>query len=274
MPVPVADQALVELSAWVAHRTRRVQVRTATKNQLLGQLDRAFPGLTLALSDVLGTKVGRLVAAHFADPGRLVHLGVDRFRGFAARRGVQVNRGVAGRLVNAARAALPTAEAAVARQVLAADLALLDDLDAQIGQAEAHLARLLPATEYAVLTSVPGWGSVRVAGYAAALGPIGRWACAAKIYRAAGITPTQYESAGRRRDGRISREGSVPVRRALLDLGVGLWHQDPAARAYAHSLRQRGKPGGVIACALARRAGKIAYAMVRDQKPYDPNRWA
>jgi len=135
-------------------------------------------------------------------------------------------------------------------------------------------AALLPDTEYAVLTSVPGWGSIRAAGYAAALGPIGRWPAAAKIYRAAGLTPTVYESAGRRRDGGISREGSVPLRRALLDLGIGLWHQEPAARGYAGRLRERGKPGRVIACALAHRANKIAYAMVRDQKPYDPARWA
>jgi transposase len=274
VPVSMVGEALVELAAWVAHRSRRVQVRTATKNQLLGQLDRAFPGLTLAVSDVLGAKVGRLVAAQFADPARLAHLGVERFRDFAARRGVRVNRTVAGRLVAAARAALPTAEAGVARQVLAADLALLDDLDTQITAAEDRIAALLPTTEYAVLTSVPGWGSVRVGAYAAALGPISRWPTAAKIYRAAGLTPIQYESAGRRRDGGISREGSAPLRRALLDLGVGLWHRDPAAQAYAGRLRERGKPGGIIACALAHRANKIAYAMVRDQKPYDPNRWA
>src|SRR5262249_25502821 len=145
VPVAIAGAALVELAAWAAHRTRRVQVRTATKNQLLGQLDRAFPGLTLALRDVLGTKVGRLVAGHFAGPARLAHLGLGRFGGSAARREVQVNRAVAGRLVAAARDALPTAEAGVARQVLAADLALLDNLDAQIGQAEARIAALLPA---------------------------------------------------------------------------------------------------------------------------------
>jgi hypothetical protein len=36
-------------------------------------------------------------------------LGADRFRAIAARRGVRVSRTVAGRLVDAARAALPTA---------------------------------------------------------------------------------------------------------------------------------------------------------------------
>jgi transposase len=39
-------------------------------------------------------------------------------------------------------------------------------------------------------------------------------------------------------------------------------------------LRARGKNGGVIACAMAHRANKIAYAMVRDQTSYQPERWA
>ena len=69
--------------------------------------------------------------AEFADPARLARLGVTRFRGFAARRGVRVSTVVAG-LVDEAREALPTAEAAVARDVLAADLALLSTLETQV----------------------------------------------------------------------------------------------------------------------------------------------
>ena len=76
-----------------------------------------------------------------------------------------------------------------------------------------------------------------------------------------------------RRDGSISREGSVELRRALIDLGVGLWLNDPASKAYAAQLRARGKKGGVIACALANRANRIAYALVRDQRPYNASYW-
>lgn len=272
--VVVGDEALVELGAWVAHRRRRVEARSALKNQLTGQIDRCFPGLGACLSSVLGTKVGRLVAVEFSDPDRLAKLGVARFRAFAARRDVQVQIALAERLVTAARHALPTPEARVAREVVTADLVLLDSLDAQIGQAAEHLEVLVPATRYGVLTSGPGWGSVRAAGYAAGLGDPARWPSHRQVYRAAGLNPSQYESAGRRRDGGISREGSVPLRRAILDLGVGLWHQDPPARSYAAGLRERGKPGAIIACALARRANKIAFAMVRDQTPYDPACWA
>lgn len=274
--IPVTARAVVvgQLAAWAAHRARRVAVRTATKNQLLGQLDRAFPGLTLALPDVLGTKVGRLVAAEFADPTRLAAFGPARFMRFAAARNLQVRRPVAERLVAAARDALPTADAVIARQVLAADLRLLHELEREIAVTEQELAILLPDSPFRTLMTVPGWGVIRVGNYAGALGDPDRWPGPAQVYRASGLSPCQYESAGRRRDGSISREGSVQLRRALIDLGIGLWLNDPAAKRYATGLKARGKRGGIIACALAHRATRIAHALIRDQRPYDPARWA
>ena len=127
---------------WAAHRHRRVATRTATKNQLLGQLDRCFPGLTLVVPDVLGTKVGRLVAEHFADPHRLGGLGVSRFIRFAAARGLQVRlgRGAAGRR---RPRRLTAGGCGGGGQVPAADLTLLADLDTQIQAAETRMAELV-----------------------------------------------------------------------------------------------------------------------------------
>jgi transposase len=165
---------------------------------------------------------------------------------FAANRGLRVRRSAAERLVAAARTALPAPEAVVARQVLADDLVLLACLDAQIAAAEAQMARLLPDTPFAPLTRVPGWGTVCAGNYGAAVGDLGRWLGARQLYCASGLSPAQYESAGKRRDGSISREGSVALRRALIDLGIGMWRADPAARRYGQQLRARGKKGGVI----------------------------
>lgn len=267
------DVLIGEMAAWAQHRMRRAATRTATKNQLLSQLDRAFPGLTLALPDVLGTKIGRLIATEYTDPARLTALGVNRLIRFAAARDVQLRRPVAERLITAAKDALPTRDAVVARRVLAADVALLAELDSRIADAETELARLLPLSPFGKLTSVPGWGVVRASNYAAALGDPRRWLGPKQIYRASGLSPMQYESAGKRRDGSISREGSVALRRALIDLGIGLWLTEPAAKSYAHGLKDRGKRGGVIACALAHRANRIAYALVRDDVVYNPGRW-
>ena len=261
------------MAAWAAHRTRRVQIRTATKNQLLGQLDRSFPGLTLALPDVLGTKVGGLVAAEFADPTRLAALGPSRFIRFGAVRGLQIRKSLVDRLIAVARETLPMPDAAVARQVLAADLTLLNDLDSQVQAAADELARLLPLSPFRTLTTLSGWGAVRAGNYAAAVGDPHRWPSPKQLYRAAGLNPIQYESAGKRRDSSISREGSVELRRALIDLGMGLWLNDAAATQRAVELRARGKKGGVITCAMAHRANRIAFALVRDQAAYDPTKW-
>src|SRR4051794_7951148 len=273
LPVRRDDSVLTELRAWSAHRRGRVQIRTATKNQLLGQLDRSFPGLTRALPDVLGTKVGRLVAAEFADPARLAALGSSRFIRFGATRGLHIRRSTADKLIAAAKDALPMPDAAVARAVLTADLALVADLDAQIDAATTELARLVPQSPFRPLLTVNGWGAVRAGNYGGALGDPTRFSTSRQIYRTAGLNPIQYESAGKRRDTVISREGSIELRRALIDLGIGLWLDDPAGRAYAARLKARGKRGGIIACALAHRANKIAYAMIRDQADYDPARW-
>ena len=198
----------------------------------------------MVLPDVLGTKVGRLVAAEFADPHRLAALGVSRFIRFAANRGLRVRRSAAERLVAAARAALPSSEARVARQVLADDLVLLACLDAQIVAAEAKLAQLLPDTPFAALTTVPGWGTVRAANYGAAVGEQDRWPGARQLYRASGLSPAQYESAGKRRDGSISREGSVRFAAGAdrpRDRAMACRHGRPTLRPTAAGSRQEGR---------------------------------
>lgn len=135
------------------------------------------------------------------------------------------------------------------------------------------MADLMPASSFATLTTVPGWGVARAGSYGAAVGDPHRWPGHRPLPRL-GLSPMQYESAGRRRDGSISREGSVDLRRALIDLGMGLWLNDPAAKTYGQSLRARGKEGGVIACAMANRANRIAFALLRDQAGWDPTHWS
>jgi hypothetical protein len=177
------------LAAWVAHRERRVTARTALKNQLLGQVDRAFPGVGGCVSSLFGTKVGRLVLAEFTDPARLGALGVAGVQQAAAERGVQVLAPVAERLVAAATVAIPTDQAPMARTIIDRDLSLLAAFDAQVAEADKHLAALLPRTPFAVLCSGPGWRVVRAATYAAAVGDPARWPSARILYRASGLYP-------------------------------------------------------------------------------------
>jgi transposase len=167
----------------------------------------------------------------------------------------------------------PEVAAAHAR-VLGADVALLGALDEVIEQAERELEEILPTTPAGILTTIPRVAVVRASNYGGALGDPRRFRTASQVYRMAGLVPRLYESAGRRRERTtISREGKVELREAIIELGRALRQGHPDFARYARELEARGKRPGVVACALGHRANRVAFAMVRDQVPFDPERW-
>lgn len=273
----VRDDALATQVAWVGHRRRKLTAHVALSNQVQGHLDLVFPGLGACFDGILTTKAGRVLVRDLADPDRMRRLGLDGLVRFVARRGVQLRRPKAEQLLAAAQVALrlPDAERAPLAALLAADVALLDALDLEISRAEAALAEVLASTPAGVLTTLPGVGVVRASAYGAAIGDPNRFPNAAAAYRASGLVPAEYSSAGRRRGGQhISREGSVELRTAIIELGRGLANHDVDFAAYRRRLRSSGKRPMVAAVAVGHRAHRLAFAMLRSQQPFDPTRWA
>jgi transposase len=275
-PPQQRQAALVEQSVWAALRRRRVHARVALINQLFGTLDLVFPGLDRCFEDLLATKVGPLLLDELADPDRMHRLGVEGLQRFTARRGVLLRRPKAEQLHRAAAEALrlPAAERACRAAVLTADLELLKAMNAQIAEAEQRLAAVLPDTPAGVLTSLPGIGVVRASNYGAALGDPARFANAEQAYRASGLVPASYESAGRARRGQgISREGNAELRTAIIELGRGLAQRDPDFARYRAAVANRMKPLQA-AIAVGHRAHRLAFALMRNGEPYDPARLA
>lgn len=198
--------------AWVTHRRRKLGAHQALANQVQSQLDLVFPGLAGCYSELLGAKSGRVILAGICDPDRICHLGVERLRAFVARRGVRLSRPKAAQILDAARNALrlPRPERAVLAAVLAADVALLATLEAELARAEAALAEILPATPANILTTLPGVGVIRASAYGAGSvtptasptrrPPIGRrdW-CPPNTTRPANIVAEANASAGKGR---------------------------------------------------------------------------
>jgi transposase len=273
----IRDDAMAAQSAWVAHRRRKVAAHVALSNQVQGHLDLVFPGLGACFDGILQTKAGMVIVRDLADPERMRRLGSDGLRRFVARRGVVLRRAKADQLLDAAKVALrlPSAERVPIAALLAADIALLEAIGAEICHAEKELARVLHTTPAGVLVSLPGVGVVRASAYGAAIGDPWRFPNAAAAYRASGLVPAEYSSAGRRRGGQhISREGSVELRSAIIELGRGLAGHVEDFAAYRRRLRSSGKRPAVAAVAVGHRAHRLAFAMLRNQQPYDPNRWA
>lgn len=176
----------------------------------------------------------------------------------------------------AAKAAFALSEAisGVHARLLGADVRLLSQLDLEISWTEGELAEVLPRTPAQILTTLPLVATVRASNYGGAVGDLSRFRHAGQVYRLSGLVPKLYESAGKTRSGaRISREGKVELREAILDLGEALRQGQPNFARYAAELRSRGKHKGVVRCALGQRANRLAFAMMRDQQPFDPARW-
>ena len=277
-PAQARSEVLAAQLAWVTHRRRKLGAHQALANQVNSQLDLVFPGLDTCFANLLGAKAGRVILADICDPDRICRLGPQRLRGFVARRGVAMSRPKAAQVLEAARGALRLArgERDVLGAVLAADVALLGALEAELARAEAALTEILPSTPAAILTTLPGVGVIRASAYGAGIGDPGRFPAASAAYRASGLVPTEYDSAGkhRRRGQRISREGSVLLREAIIELGKGLTGHEPDFAAYRRRLIDiERKTAAVAAVAAGHRAHRLAFAMLRNQIPYDPGRW-
>jgi hypothetical protein len=264
-------------AVWSAHRHRKVKARVTIGLQLLSQLDLVFPGFGDCFKDVIRAKGGHVILRHCPDPVRIRRMGPEGLRVFVGNRGVRMTRSKAAVIVDTANRALllPDAERKTRMRVLKADLAIYDMIRTEIDHADTELAAVIGDTPAGVLTTLPGVGIPRASAYGAALGDPWRFASVGSAWRYSGLVPVEHESAGKRRPGmRISREGSVRLREAILELGKGLSDHHPEFKAYKRHKIAEGKKKTVAAVAVAHRAHRLAFAMVRSQTSFDPELWA
>lgn len=269
-------EAMAAQAAWAGHRLRKTEAKGVLVRQLHSQVDLAFPGLTACYGHGLERRSLRVILKHLCDPAKIIRLGPKRLRTFVVNRGVRMWTPKATLVVEAARQALavPEGQRQAAAAFVARDLALLEAIEAELSDCDRQLEALLPDTPFAVLTSIPGVAVVSASYYGAALGDPWRFRNADAAYRYSGLSPTRYESAGKHSGRvRISREGSVALRHAIITLGRGVRKHEPDFASYYRQLVSSGKPPLVALTAVAHRAHRLAFAMCRRQTSYDAERW-
>ena len=101
----------------------------------------------------------------------------------------------------------PPADAVVRAERLGRSVARWQAIRADIAAVELDLETLLADTDGQILTTLPGVGVIRAAGFAAFSLPITRFPTAEHLYSATGLAPSRYQSATINRTGRISRTG-------------------------------------------------------------------
>ena len=126
-----------------------------------------------------------------------------------------------------------------------------------------ELAAELP--EVAVLErEMPGIGPVLSATIAAELGPIQRFTSPKALARFTGLTPSERSSAGKARQGSITREGSEHLRWALTQAAMAcLRSRSGAGLAAGNWIRAKEKRMGCKAKARVAGARKLAESIWR-----------
>jgi len=262
-------------------RLSRVKMQTALKNQIIGHLDRIFPGLVIQ-GKVARERYEPLFAADFwscqtlqhlirvcPDPRQLATIAPEDLRtAFHAQRFALGAKTAAKIITYAQKVLLPDPEVVAIRcELLAHDLALLAQVERRIAQLEDRLHALLRQTPYWVWTKVRGLSMTQVASLAAAIGDPSHYTYAAQVFRRSGLVSGRNDSGTRRHKGkgkRVVKTGDVYLRRALMTAIMSLIRHQPVLQDYFNELH-RTKHAGVARVATARRAIGILWAMQRDQ---------
>ena len=262
-------------------RFSKVKIRTALQNQVIGHLDRIFPGLVL-IADEAKERYKPLFATDFwscktmqhlvqvcPDPRQLAAMFpqdlVDAFHAQTHAMG----RITAAKIIAYAKKVLPPDPEVIAIrcELLSHDLALLDDVECHIAELDDRMRALLAQTPFHIWTKLKGLSDVQVAALAAGIGNPANYAYAAQVFRRSGLVSGRNDSGIRQRKGkgkRIVKVGDVHLRRALMNALYTLLLHQPVLRQYYHQLA-KSKPAGVARVATARRATGILWATMRDQ---------
>jgi transposase len=152
-------------------------------------------------------------------------------------------------------------------------LACLQD---SIGALEKRL-ELLAQTDIRVqrLMSVPGVGPITALGFLSVIDDHKRFGSAHQVESYLGLVPSESSSGEKRQRGHITKAGNSMLRRLLIQAAWSvLLSKDtkaqPLAEFFGRIASTRGRRIAVVS--LARRLAGILFALLRDEKMFDPER--
>jgi transposase len=155
-------------------------------------------------------------------------------------------------------------------------LSLMGSLNEQVAKLDRETASLgKEDPRVRLLQTAPMIGVHTSAAYVALIDDVARFPKAHKLESYLGLVPSEWSSSERRIKEGITKRGDSRVRWLLVEASWSILNRPRpdtlALRNWALAIAtRRGKKIAVVA--LARRLGGILYAMLRDNKPYDPTR--
>ena len=125
-----------------------------------------------------------------------------------------------------------------------------------------------------LLDSIPGIAETTAALLLSEITDITQYRSARQVAAYAGLVPRERQSGSSVRGRtRLSKIGNARLRRALYFPAITALRCSPFFQAWADGLRARGKSKMSVICAVMRKLAHVAYGVLKNGKPFDPQ-WA
>lgn len=154
---------------------------------------------------------------------------------------------------------------------------LITTLETEIEQVEQqirdHIAQhpALRTTE-SLLRSIKGYGPIATWTLMAEMPDLADYKDAPAAAADAGATPAHHQSGDTiRRKSKLSKVGKASIRGVLYMPALTAIRFNPMIRAFAQRLEKQGKPKMVIIAAVIRKLIHLAYGVLKNKTPFDPN---
>lgn len=157
--------------------------------------------------------------------------------------------------------------------LLRQNLASLDELAEKIKECEQQLVNLSKETpSIQLLQSMPGLGKVLACVIAAEVDGIERFDTKKKFIGYCGLAPTTHGSAGKFHQGKMIAGCNKWLKWAFIEAAWVAIGCDNYLGSHYKNLKMRGKKANTAITNVAHRMAQIAYEILRQQRPYEPER--
>ena len=263
-------------------RVAKLKMRSALKNQIIGHMDRIFPGMIITDKEAQkrrrplfttpfwSCEMAQNLVRVCPDPRQLSQMTSQELIDAFHEQGYRMGPHWAAKIIAFAPQTLhPDPEViAVRSQLLQRDLVLLEQVESHITALEERLCTLLAQTPGLIWTRLQGVSPIQAASLMAAMGDPSHYDYAAQVFRRSGLVSGRNDSGTRQKKGkgkRVTKVGDVYLRRALVNLVETLSLHQPTLGDYRRRLKDVKPHPGVARVATVRKAVGILFAILRDQ---------
>jgi transposase len=266
-------------------RVRRQEIRKRSTLQmeirvLMDHIWREFQGYAVkegnkrkkvkVFSDFWG-KSSLFFMSHYPHPSYILELGEIGLRKLSKEHNLKLRKTTIEKLLYVADQALSRSLEELRPELLILQTKLqdLERVNKNISSFEQEIETLLIQTEGKLLLSTRGIGVVTAAELFSEIGDVSQYENPGQIIKKAGTNPIMKQSGGGKGYfGRISKQGNPHLRYIIYNLGRSLAMHNKDLQPFVTRLKEKGKHARKVFIALGNKFIKIAFAMLRDKKPF------